>query len=78
MISLFENIRQFNQTEFTPTIAPDKAWSYFNLYYLREIKDSYLTYAKHPEINDIQSLKTICDRENVISENGKLGLIEIY
>lgn len=71
MISLFENIRQFNQTEFVPTIAPDKAWSYFNLYYLREIKDIYLIYAKYPEINDIQTLKTICDRENLISENGK-------
>lgn len=71
MNSLFENIRQFNQTEFTPTIAPDKAWGYFNLYYLREIKDIYLIYSKYPVIDNIQTLKNICDRENIISENGK-------
>ena len=71
MNSLFENIRLFNQIEFAPTYAPDKAWSYFNLYYLREIKDIYLLYAKYPTIDNIQTLKTICAKENVISENGK-------
>ena len=71
MNSIFENIRQFDQIQFTPQPAEDKAWSYFNLYYLREIKDIYQLFATYPGINNIQKLKAICEAEGVLSENGK-------
>lgn len=71
MNNLFENIRQFSEIDFIPTYTPDKAWSYFNLYYLREIKDIYQLYAKCSTIGNIQILKAICHSENVSSENGK-------
>lgn len=63
-------------SEITPFIDPssgsgDKQWSYFNLYFLREIKDVYQLLCRIGGNHTIKEISAHCVNAGIVSENGK-------
>lgn len=49
----------------------DKQWSYFNLYFLREIKDIYQLLCRFGGKHTISEIYSLCVDAGIVSENGK-------
>lgn len=67
------NLKTATCREFTPQDEPDngKRWSYFNVYFLEDLRNIYCLYDRYP-VDSIPNLLELCSEIGLYSKSGKV------